>query len=57
VTPAWSTGAVADPTDSYRQTVSLASRILAGSGAGDLIWGHASVRDPGGCGVWIKQAS
>jgi ribulose-5-phosphate 4-epimerase/fuculose-1-phosphate aldolase len=48
---------VADPTDDYRQTVSLASRILAGSGAGDLIWGHASVRDPGGRGVWIKQAS
>jgi ribulose-5-phosphate 4-epimerase/fuculose-1-phosphate aldolase len=43
--------------DGYRQTVSLASRILAGSGAADLIWGHASVRDPGGRGIWIKQAS
>jgi L-fuculose-phosphate aldolase len=43
--------------DFYRQTVSLASRILAGSGAADLIWGHASVRDPGGRGVWIKRAS
>ena len=50
--------AVADlAEDFYRQTVSLASRILAGSGAADLIWGHASVRDPGGRGVWIKQAS
>lgn len=43
--------------DFYRQTVSLASRILAGTGANDLIWGHASMRDPGGRGVWIKQAS
>lgn len=43
--------------ESFRQTVSLASRILAASGANDLIWGHASVRDPGGHGVWIKQAS
>jgi ribulose-5-phosphate 4-epimerase/fuculose-1-phosphate aldolase len=40
-----------------RQLVSLASRILGDSGAGDLIWGHASMRDPCARGVWIKQAS
>lgn len=27
------------------------------NGAGDLIWGHVSARDPDGRGVWIKQAN
>jgi L-fuculose-phosphate aldolase len=38
------------------QLVAVASRILAASGQGDLIWGHASIRDPDGRGVWIKEA-
>lgn len=43
-------------TDAITQMVAAASRILAASGQGDLIWGHASIRDPDGRGVWIKQA-
>ncbi|SFO51212.1 L-fuculose-phosphate aldolase [Pseudonocardia ammonioxydans] len=41
-------------TDTVREQVSLASRILASQGHDDLIWGHASVRDQRGC--WIKSA-
>jgi L-ribulose-5-phosphate 4-epimerase len=39
-----------------RELVSLASRVLAADGHGDLIWGHASSRDQAGRGVWIKRA-
>jgi len=39
-----------------RELVATACRILAGAGQDDLIWGHASVRDPEGRGVWIKSA-
>lgn len=40
-----------------REIVALSSRIMAASGAGDLIWGHVSARDPEGRGAWLKQAS
>lgn len=43
-------------TDDHRELVSLSSRVLAQAGHGDLIWGHSSVRDPAGRGVWIKSA-
>lgn len=43
--------------DDPRALVSTASRILAATGHGDLVWGHASVRDPEGRGVWIKAAT
>ncbi len=33
-----------------------ANRALAASGQSDMVWGHASVRDPGGRGVWMKAA-
>ena len=36
--------------------MSLASRILGAAHQGDFIWGHASSRDPGGRGVWIKPS-
>lgn len=39
-----------------RQAVATASRVLGGAGLGDLIWGHASARDPAGRGVWLKCA-
>jgi L-fuculose-phosphate aldolase len=42
--------------ESARELVATASRILAGQGHDDLIWGHASVRDPQDRGVWIKSA-
>lgn len=33
-----------------------ANRALGAAGQGDLIWGHASVRDPDGRGAWMKAA-
>jgi L-fuculose-phosphate aldolase len=33
-----------------------ASRALARAGLGDMVWGHASVRDPDGRGVWMKAS-
>jgi L-fuculose-phosphate aldolase len=40
------------PTD----TVVQASAALAAAGLGDLVWGHSSVRDPDGDGVWMKAS-
>ncbi|WP_088315580.1 class II aldolase/adducin family protein [Kineosporia sp. R_H_3] len=45
----------ADP-DDLRELVATGCRVLAAHGASDLIWGHASVRDPGGRGAWLKAA-
>lgn len=39
-----------------RELVATASAVLAQKGHSDLIWGHASARDPQGRGVWIKPA-
>ena len=33
-----------------------ASRALATAGQGDMVWGHASIRDPDGRGAWLKAA-
>jgi len=33
-----------------------ASRALAAAGQTDMVWGHASIRDPGGRGAWMKRA-
>ena len=33
-----------------------ANRALGASGQSDMVWGHASVRDPQGRGVWMKAA-
>ncbi len=43
--------------DNIQSLVATASRILAAAGQGDLIWGHASARDPDGRGVWMKAAN
>lgn len=43
--------------EDIRALVATASRILAAAGHGDLIWGHASARDPDDRGVWIKAAN
>lgn len=40
--------------DDPRTLVSLGCRVLGSMGLSDLIWGHVSVRDPDGRGVWIK---
>ena len=42
--------------DDLRELVATSSQVLAAAGQADLIWGHASVRDPEGRGVWIKSA-
>ena len=39
-----------------RQLVTKASRALAAAGLGDMVWGHASVRDPDGRGAWLKAS-
>lgn len=41
------------------QAITLAvqgSRALAAAGQADMVWGHVSVRDPEGRGVWMKSA-
>jgi ribulose-5-phosphate 4-epimerase/fuculose-1-phosphate aldolase len=40
-----------------RTIVSLGCRVLGSEDQGDLIWGHVSMRDPHGRGVWMKAAS
>jgi L-ribulose-5-phosphate 4-epimerase len=43
--------------DEIREVVALASRVLAAAGHGDLVWGHASSREPESEGaVWIKAS-
>ena len=38
------------------QAVVDASHALATAGLGDMVWGHASVRDPESRGVWMKAS-
>ncbi|WP_431919380.1 class II aldolase/adducin family protein [Amycolatopsis tucumanensis] len=45
----------ADPAR-LRDEVAAASRALAVAGLTDMVWGHASVRDPAGRGVWMKAS-
>ncbi|MDA8266174.1 MAG: class II aldolase/adducin family protein [Actinomycetota bacterium] len=33
-----------------------ACKALAAAGQDDLVWGHPSIRDPGGRGVWMKSS-
>jgi ribulose-5-phosphate 4-epimerase/fuculose-1-phosphate aldolase len=47
---------VTTPTNAA-EAITLAAagnRALAAAGQSDMVWGHASVRDPGGQGVWMK---
>jgi len=39
-----------------RDEVVRASHALAAAGLTDMVWGHASVRDPESRGVWMKAA-
>ena len=45
----------AGPAGAVRLAVQ-ASQALAAAGQADMVWGHASVRDPGGRGAWMKSA-
>ncbi len=40
-----------------REHVALGSQVLGREDHGDLVWGHVSVRDPRGRGVWMKAAT
>ncbi|TQM11464.1 L-fuculose-phosphate aldolase [Pseudonocardia kunmingensis] len=40
--------------DDPREQVRLGCQVLDLLGQSDLVWGHVSVRDPGGRGTWIK---
>jgi L-ribulose-5-phosphate 4-epimerase len=44
------------PEDQARALIASACRVLQAAGQADLVWGHVSVRDAGGRGVWIKGA-
>lgn len=39
-----------------RAEVSLGGRVLHEAGISDFVWGHVSLRDPGGRGVWMKAS-
>lgn len=44
---------------SAAEAITLAAagnRALAAAGQSDMVWGHASVRDPEGRGVWMKSS-
>lgn len=45
-------GGPADPV----AAVSLGCRVLGSQDQSDFVWGHLSVRDPDGRGVWMKSA-
>jgi L-fuculose-phosphate aldolase len=38
-----------------RELVALGSQVLGAAGHNDLVWGHASARDPQDRGIWMKR--
>jgi ribulose-5-phosphate 4-epimerase/fuculose-1-phosphate aldolase len=42
--------------ESERAEVVLGGRVLHTAGLSDLVWGHVSLRDPDGRGVWMKAS-
>lgn len=40
-----------------RDLIVVACRVLEKAGQADMVWGHVSVRDPGGRGVWLKGSN
>jgi L-fuculose-phosphate aldolase len=43
--------------DELRVQVALGCRILGLEDQGDFVWGHVSVRDPEGRGIWMKAST
>jgi ribulose-5-phosphate 4-epimerase/fuculose-1-phosphate aldolase len=39
-----------------REEIVRACRVLEAAGQADLVWGHVSIRDAGGRGLWLKGA-
>lgn len=44
----------ADGIDDPIGLIVTASHVLGDEGLGDMLWGHVSVRDPEGRGIWMK---
>lgn len=42
------------PEPEARALIAAACRVLQAVGQGDMVWGHVSVRDAAGRGVWLK---
>lgn len=42
------------PEAEARALIAAACRVLQAAGQGDMVWGHVSVRDVDGRGVWLK---
>jgi ribulose-5-phosphate 4-epimerase/fuculose-1-phosphate aldolase len=42
------------PEEEARPLIAAACRVLQAVGQGDMVWGHVSVRDADGRGVWVK---
>lgn len=42
--------------DDPRDQVAVASNVLGLEDQGDLVWGHVSLRDPDGRGLWMKRS-
>jgi L-ribulose-5-phosphate 4-epimerase len=42
------------PEDEARALIAAACRVLQAAGQADMVWGHVSVRDADGRGVWLK---
>src|SRR4051812_30459579 len=40
--------------DTVRRDIVTACRVLEAAGQADMVWGHVSIRDPEGRGVWLK---
>jgi L-fuculose-phosphate aldolase len=43
--------------DELREEVAVGCRVLGAAEQSDLVWGHLSVRDPDGRGVWMKAST
>jgi L-fuculose-phosphate aldolase len=48
---------LAPVSDELRVQVALGCRILGLEDQGDFVWGHVSVRDPEGRGIWMKAST
>lgn len=53
------TATAAAPADlgAVRAQVVTACRVLLDAGQADMVWGHVSIRDPGGRGIWLKGSN
>lgn len=45
-----------DTGSTAQQEIARASHALAAAGLGDMVWGHASIRDADGRGAWLKAS-